>query len=346
MIDTRQVTHIRAEGDPFNLGSVHGAALAASLRNFLDDGVTRLNHLLPEPVSLAGLQPAISAYRAGIAAATPDLAEEISGLAHGAGLSQDEATLLQLRREIMGYQKLPTLGDCTTYARSGARPVLAQTIDLNGDLDDQISVLEVWRRRRGALVLSFAGLLGYLGVNNSGLAVGLNLVLGGDWRPGVPPYLAIRHLLDTASSVDEAVRILRGLRLASSRSIAMCDTAKSAYVEVIDGSSRVVEGPEWVHTNHFLDPEFALRDELNVFAYNSSVRRLRAAQAELCELTSLSDSEEHFAVLSKPPICVPDEGDIRRERTVAAVVMRPDQGELHVRPGDPSRSATQVFSLT
>ena len=50
-------------------------------------------------------------------------------------------------------------------------------------------------------------------------------------------------------------------------------------------------------------------------------------------------------MLSRPPICVADTGDIRRERTVAAVVMLPDRGELHIRPGDPSRSTTQSFRI-
>jgi isopenicillin-N N-acyltransferase like protein len=30
---------------------------------------------------------------------------------------------------------------------------------------------------------------------------------------------------------------------------------------------------------------------------------------------------------------------------VAAVVMLPDRGELHLRPGDPSRSRTQTFRI-
>ena len=55
--------------------------------------------------------------------------------------------------------------------------------------------------------------------------------------------------------------------------------------------------------------------------------------------------EDRFELLSTPPICVADTGDIRRERTVAAVVMLPGRGELHVRPGDPSRSATVSFTL-
>ncbi|MGH3406778.1 MAG: hypothetical protein ACRDRJ_30385, partial [Streptosporangiaceae bacterium] len=75
-----------------------------------------------------------------------------------------------------------------------------------------------------------------------------------------------------------------------------------------------------------------------------------AGQSALAELAADAagggaDVEQHFARLSRPPICVADTGDIRRERTVAAVVMLPDRGELHIRPGDPSRSATQSFRI-
>jgi hypothetical protein len=297
---------------------------------------------------MESLGPALAAFEAEIAAATPLLADEIHGLAEGAGIGLDEALLLQVRREIMGYQRLPAMGECTTYARSGgALPVLAQTIDLNGDLDDQIGVLEVGvpGSLRRSLVLSFAGQLGYLGLNSDGLAIGLNLVLGGEWRPGLPPYLAIRHLLDTASSVDQALEVLRGLRLASSRSFTLCDRTKTAWVEVLGDERRVVEAAESIHTNHYLDPDLAPHDALNVFARNYSVQRLETCRKRLAALPAAATAEEHLALLSAPPICVDGNGDVRRERTVAAVAMLPDRGELRVRPGNPSRSATQRFAL-
>ncbi|HET8680770.1 MAG TPA: C45 family peptidase [Micromonosporaceae bacterium] len=349
MTGTATIPLVRAEGDPFAIGHCHGAARAGALRAFVGDSLCRLNRVMQPPVSMEALLPTIAAYHEEIVKATPDLAEEIEGLARGAGISRAHASLLQLRREIMGYRRIPTLGDCTTYARTGSgdTPVLAQTVDLNGDLDDQISVLEIARAgsRRRALVLSFAGLLGYLGLNSDGLAVGLNLVLGGRWRPGLPPYLAIRHLLDTAGSVDEAVAALRGMRLASSRSITLCDPTKAAYVEVVEDDLRVVEAPRTAHTNHLLHDDLAPRDELNVFARNSSLRRLDACRAGIAALPPQAGVEDHFALLSAPPIRVPDGGDIRLERTVAAVVMLPSRGELHVRPGDPSAAKTQAFTL-
>ncbi|WP_448317496.1 C45 family autoproteolytic acyltransferase/hydolase, partial [Streptomyces sp. CO7] len=339
---------VRASGSPFDLGHAHGEALAGPLRSFLDDSVGRLGKVMPEPVTREGLRPRIAAHRAAVAAALPDLAEEVAGLAAGAGITEEDAWLLQLRREIMGYRKIRAAGDCTTFARTdGSRPVLAQTVDLNGDLDSHLAVLDLTRSAGGhrALVLSFAGLLGYLGLNSRGLAVGLNLVLGGEWRPGVPPYLAIRHLLDTAGSVTEALDVLAGLPLASSRTLVLCDRRRTVYVEILENEARVVGDTEVAHANHFLHPDFAPRDEINVFARNSSVRRLDAARAGLGSIPAGAGAEEYFSLLSRPPIRVPDRGDIRAERTVAAVVALPDRGELHVRRGDPALTATQVFRL-
>ncbi|MCU4749727.1 MULTISPECIES: C45 family autoproteolytic acyltransferase/hydolase [Streptomyces] len=340
---------VLAHGTPHARGHRHGTALGARLRAFVGDGLARLSHILPGPLSLESLRPALAAHRAEIETQTPRLMAEIRGLAAGAGLSEEEALLLQLRREIMGYRRIPAAGDCTTYARAGGDtpPVLAQTVDLNGDLDDHISVLRVapTGSPRHSLVLSFGGLLGYLGINSDGLAVGLNLVLGGTWRPGLPPYLAIRHLLDTTSGVDEAVRELRRLRLTSSRTLVLCDTRKTAWVEILGDDLRVAEAAVTTHTNHFLHPDFAPHDALNVFARNFSRLRLETCRRELAALPPEAGVEDHFAVLSRAPLRVEGNGDIRRERTVAAVVLRPGLGELHVRPGDPAHSRTRSFRL-
>lgn len=342
------VPSLQLTGDPYELGCQHGAARAVALRAFLDDGLARLNHLLDTPVSLASLEPTIAAYRSEIEAGTPELAEEIRGLADGAGISHAEALLLQLRREILGYRstRRPE-GDCTTYARVGGGPhtTLAQTVDLSGNLDDQSCFLSIRRAgsRREVLMLSFGGLLGYLGMNSDGLAVGINLVLGGRWGPGVPPYLAVRHVLDSAGSVDEALGVLEGLRLASSRSLMLCDRQGCAYVEFMDGRMHVVQDTELVHTNHFLRPEFVPFDELNVFAKNSSLRRLDACAVRLKALPEDAAPGDHLCLLSTPPIFVPDNGDIRRERTVAVVAMRPALGEVHLLGSRPCETP-QVFT--
>ncbi|MFF4044767.1 C45 family autoproteolytic acyltransferase/hydolase [Streptomyces sp. NPDC001816] len=344
-------TFIRAAGAPREIGRAHGAVIAAPLRAFLDDGLTRLNHLTAEPLSLPELLPSIAVYRAEITAQLPDLAEEVAGLAEGAGITEDEAWLLQLRREVMGYSGVPAAGDCTTYARvaAGGPPVLAQTVDQNANLDRNISVVHVDRAGspRRVLVLSFAGLLCFMGLNSDGLAIGLNLVTDGEWRPGVPPYLAIRHLLDSAGSVDEALEILAGLDLSSSRNMMLCDREKVVFAEFQQGRLRVTEPAQrWaVHANHYLHPDFIPQDRQTAFDRISSDARTAAATEGLAALAPDAGPEEHFALLCKAPLCIADRGDITLERTVAAVVLLPAAGEMHLRPGDPNLALTQVFRV-
>lgn len=340
---------VELSGNSYELGRQHGAARASGLRAFLDDGTARLDHLLDVPVSFDSLAPLLAEFRAELEAGVPELAVEICGLADGAGLGRDEALLLQVRRELLGYRstRRPS-GDCTTYARvaPGGCTTLAQTVDLNGNLDDQTAVLSISRAGspRRVLMLSFGGLLGYLGMNSDGLAVGINLVLGGPWGPGVPPYLAVRHMLDNAGSVDEALDLLGGLRLASSRTLTLCDARGAAWVEAMDGRTRVLRDTALVHTNHFLHPDFVPLDELNVFAKNGSLRRLDACAVRLKELPDDAPVADHLAILTTPPVFVPDNGDIRRERTVAIVVMRPEQGEMRLLGSRPCAEA-QVFSF-
>jgi hypothetical protein len=156
-------------------------------------------------------------------------------------------------------------------------------------------------------------------------------------------------VLDHASSVNEAIGLIRSCYLASSRTLVLCDARTTAVVEFPgagSGSAAAVEvGPEFAHTNHFLNPGLAAVDELNVFARNSSQRRLDTCHKRLNELPPNAGPEDHMALLSTAPINVAPTADIRTERTVAAVVLRPEQGELHLRPGDPAGVATQVYAL-
>ncbi|QSB06871.1 C45 family autoproteolytic acyltransferase/hydolase [Natronoglycomyces albus] len=338
----RAVKTLRISGSPHQRGAAHGAAIAHRLRTFLDDGLARLHHLSDQRYRLEDLRERIEAHRQIVTSVIPDLAAEIDGVATGAGLSRDEAWLLQLRREILGYHRFTT-GDCTTYSSTqGTVPILAQTVDLNGNLDDQVAVLEVQAGRR-SLILSFAGLLGYLGVNDAGVAVGINLVLGGRWQPGVPPYLAVRHVLDTATCVEEAIATLQTLPLSSSRAFTICDGDRIVCVEALEERRGILEDSELIHTNHYLHPPFALEDEINPFALTSSKRRWEAVRG--WGIPQTDDPEAHRKLLASPPVCVADNGDIRRERTVAAIAAYPTRGQLTVWPGNPANAPAHLLQL-
>lgn len=338
-------------GTYFEIGAQHGVAHRQRIHDFLADDLARINALLYQPVTLEALAPRLRTYWEYIASCLPDAADELRGIAAGAEISLDEALVLQLRRELVGYQKIRRAdgrkisvasGDCTTFGRvEPAGSVLGQTVDLNGHMTRELTVLRIRHARRDhrTLLLSFTGLLGYLGMNSHGLAVGLNLVLAGEWRPGIPGYMAIRHLLDRATSVDQALQLLDMLPLASSRALMLCDARRLVVVELMTDDKRIIEGPELAHTNHFLHPDFIPHDEINPFAHASSLRRLEACRAGLAALPVGCGADAYFDLLAEPPIYVDGDDDVRRECTVASVVMQPGRGRMTVRQGHPRDGA-------
>lgn len=323
---------LRLRGSRYELGYQHGVAHGAEMRRFLADRLARLEPLVGAEKA-AAFPPTVAQYKEVIEATLPAMAEELRGLAKGAGVTLENAYLLQLRRELVGYQSVRPRGDCTVFARLAADgAVMGQTIDLNGHMAPELTVMEVEHEGGRRLTLaSFTGLLGYLGMNDSGLAIGLSLVLGGEWRPGIPGYMAIRHLLDEAATVEECLELLRRLPLASSRALTICDGTRVVTVEYILDEMVVLEGDEQVHTNHFLHSPFAARDELNPFARGSSLRRLDACASALERVPAGARAEDYFAFLERPPIYVAPKDDIRREYTVGSVVMYPGAGAMFVR---------------
>jgi isopenicillin-N N-acyltransferase like protein len=334
---------IHASGSRYRIGYQQGASHRADIHRFLGDRLTRIGGILARQVSLPEYSRTIGEYAAVIKDRLPDMAEELRGLADGAGISEEEAYLLQLRRELVGYRSVRSRGDCTTFGRlAPGRTVIGQTIDLNGDMAPELTVLRLDLEDTGRrlLLLSFTGLLGYLGMNDRGLAICLNLVLGGTWRPGIPGYMAIRHLLDEASTVEECLERLSGLPLASSRALTITDGRRLVTVEYILDEMVVIEGDELVHANHFLHAGFADRDELNPFARTSSLRRQDACAAALGKLPADTDEQAYLDILAEPTVDVAPNGDIKRECTVGSVVMRPDLGTMFVRQGSATASRT------
>ncbi|MFC5472491.1 C45 family autoproteolytic acyltransferase/hydolase [Paraherbaspirillum soli] len=337
---------IALSGDSYAIGHQHGSALKERIIAFRDDALYRINRILHKPTSMAELSPQIDAYVEAIRTYTPALLDEIRGLADGAGMLFEEAVLLQIRREMIGYSRTRTNGDCTTFARSGPSAALGQTIDLNGNMEQQLCILNVSRSNsRRVLLLSFTGLLGYLGLNEDGVAIGLNLVLGGSWEPGIPPYLVIRHLLDNAGSAQECMELLRGLRVTGSRSLTICDRHHVFNVEILANTLSVTEHRQSVHANHFLNPAFAEQDQLNIFARNSSVRRQDACHAGLLAIAPDAAPQAYLDMFSQEPIYVPGSSDIRRERTVASVLMTPGDGTMWVQSGDQAQGRRFQFQL-
>jgi isopenicillin-N N-acyltransferase-like protein len=109
-------------------------------------------------------------------------------------------------------------------------------------------------------MLTFAGQLGYMGMNEYGVAQFANGLCDYEWRLGLPHYPLKRVMLETRT-VDECVDLLTQFQPCSAANVVLCDgQGRIADVEVRPhGVARFRdEHPDRIlHTNHYLTPELS-----------------------------------------------------------------------------------------
>src|SRR4051794_19415387 len=163
MATTEQGRVLTLQGEPAERGRQHGEALRdevrAALCRFLDDAALRTG--LPGPRYVERFL-AETAFVGAIRAHTPDLLEELAGIAAGAGVPADHVLAYNLLDEEWWYSE--TLrSKCSTLAvpaRDGRPALVAQTMDLPLPMDGGQVLLRHRRAGREVAVLSAAGLIG------------------------------------------------------------------------------------------------------------------------------------------------------------------------------------------
>ncbi len=350
-----KIPEIILSGNAWERGLQHGRLLGDQINHFLCDNRARINAIREFPLEETVLKSLVQQHTAVIEAQLPEIAMEIRGLAAGANISYEDAVLLQIRVELMGYKSKEELeGDCSTIALNlpSKQFITGQTIDLAGNMTDLGCIFRIIPEKAGRheiLMYGFAGLLGYIGLNSAGLSININMVVSDDWQPGVSPYLLVRHML-TLPSIEECMTELERITRSSSRSFLIGNKKRLLNVEFTGHEIKTREDRLMFHTNHYLDPALQKQDAMHFIFKNSSIKRLRLIQ-ELLPVNPVEVNPEIlfkiFADHSLYPvgICVHGEGNIRRSETVGAVVMEPDKFTLHVRKGNPCVAKTETFTI-
>jgi isopenicillin-N N-acyltransferase-like protein len=214
-----------------------------------------------------------SGYREVIQWLDPDLIDEIEGIALGAGLKTEDILALNCRTEILPSSlfnieagKTAELSECTAIAVSSSASAdghtwLAQNWDWLGRQRDALVVLQT-RDSRGTDIatLTEGGMLAKIGLNDKGMAVGLNILrtIHDGVRPGVPVHALLRHALSHESLAMFRKRlavIAKGPGFSAGSNIPSADASGDvgSFELSPDGwaEHRASDGVV-VHTNHFL----------------------------------------------------------------------------------------------
>jgi isopenicillin-N N-acyltransferase-like protein len=204
------------EGKPQDRGRAYGARFREAIRDFLAKEIDAA--FVGKPSTKEQMRQYAAACGKVVRAECPLVADELQGIADGAGLTFDEIVLINLHEELYHRTDLPKHGHCTAVAvgptYSGDKHTyVGQTWDWMESVAGKSSVLE-WRRAGGVSVLAygFPGMPMGAGVNDQGIALcwtSADLGKKGQTpRVGIPSYVLIAHLL-AQKDLDAVVREAR-----------------------------------------------------------------------------------------------------------------------------------------
>jgi len=294
-----------------------------------------------------------------VAAWSPSLATEMTGLAAGAGLEPWEVALLNGRTEILVLAAPSGPGECSTGVHlpaDGSAPRTLQVWDWYTHLAKE-ALAWSYVTDAGRRVHEFTefGILGKIGLNDAGVGSHMNLLnhASDGTVLGIPIHLVARRIHDEASTLEEAVEIARGVPLGASTALTVVtydgERARAAFLEATPVGVAVIEGApgETIRrTNHFLDPELA-RGERN--SDMSDTRgRLAALDVRLGAFVEADPTARAAGIAEELPgggtVCVfyrDEEVPELSCETKAALTLDVDASLLRYRAGTPDVAAAR-----
>jgi len=311
-------TIVELPPDPRARGRAHGEALRDSIRGHLEIWQANLDGgrgTDPQPyleqfAQETGFLPAIRRW-------TPELIEEVEGIAEGAAQPLPLIWALQLLDEEWAYSNRRAIlarsrDKCSAFGIAGdgvARPTLAgQNMDLGSYTGGFQALLHLAGNGEGppALVFTLAGLIGLMGVNAAGLAVHVNTLsdLPSAAR-GLPVAFVMRGAL-VRPDAHQAAEFIRSTHHASGQHYLLADSRTVISLESSSAGSVLFAGQARglvLHTNHALGTTSDAVHSVN----GNSLARLTSLERRLGRGSAASLEEAKAALSSfddpQHPIC-------------------------------------------
>jgi isopenicillin-N N-acyltransferase-like protein len=248
---------IEVAGLPRAMGRQIGEAAREEIRGFCDIALSLVNKSIR--VSRATADEIIASTLRSAELYSPDMVEELRGMAESAGVPLSDLMLLQIRNQLQpdadaGCTSLSLAGQSGN--RSGG--IVAQNWDNDPAL--QPFTLVLTRRPVGKpalMTVTQAGLIAYIGFNEAGIGVCPNTLPAPSRRLGVPHYFTVRGIYE-ADSLEAAVHAVQRADRAIPANIMLTTPQGPADLEVTLDCVHVLRneaGAGITHTNHCRHPE-------------------------------------------------------------------------------------------
>ena len=291
-MSTRRVQVIDVAGTPRQRGRQQGEGARQQIAGM----IAAYRELLPAGLKMTWEETVRQARKhlPYAEAALPHFVEELRGIAEGADVPFEDAWALNCAEELADGRRS---SGCTTLAVRGdltadGHVLLAHNEDWTSVDRDHVYLLRARPDDAPAfLAMTYGPLLANVGLNEEGIAVGINSVYPTDGRAGVPRILFSRAIL-AARVIGQAISACLHRERAGGYHSLLADEHGELYgVETSATAQALLYGEEgWlVHTNHYLAPAMQPLERPRPYV-GSHVRLNRARrllQAQLGSVTCL-----------------------------------------------------------
>ncbi len=363
-----EIRLLEVAGTPFEMGYQHGSAYPTEIQELAEERV----HLSSDKnwtgkelsrQEVLALGRACLPYHQTYA---PELMEELRGTSEATGVGLAELVILNgftdfidtvynLDPALAGVPAHPGADNCTAFIVSPAAAAdgygyYGQTWDMHATATPFVILLK--GKPAGGLsflTLTIIGCVGMIGMNQAGIAVGINNLVGSDGQIGVTWPFVIRKVL-AQDNLDDALACITGARLAGAHNYMLADAHGRGYnVEAMSTRYQVeeVNGGALVHTNHCLiSRNIELeRARLPQSRASSETRLTQAQQLLNGKAVTLDDlfalTRNHDAVNG---ICAHPEAPLFVE-SCSAAIMRPATREMWAVWGHPCQNEYKRFVI-
>ena len=347
------------EGDPYERGLNHGRMLKKEIHGLVEKWKADINktykmdadRFIAEFVRGTDFIPAIKKH-------TPDLLEEVRGIADGAGIDFNTMYAFQLVDEMWVIGEEIARNRCTSFGvrKTGKNPTLnAQNLDIPLFYHGYQTLLHIKEpgRKLESFVFTFPGFIGANGMNNRPVSVNVNALMQLEHASdGLPVAFIVRGVLEK-ETYDDAVKFLHDIKHAAGQNYIIGDVENMASFECSENKvTKFIpfEGANFTyHTNHPLTNDNYSAELLDrIKAENKTPREYDPYCSRFKSLKeNFRDNSVAFDVEKLKAIFGSRDWNINRPSTFGCTIMvTSDNPELHISAGRPDEEPFLVFTFT
>ena len=335
---------VELQGTAYNRGLIHGKTLKEEIKQIITQwsNMTELKHKMKmEDIKKDFLNR--TNYIEAIKKWTPDLIDEIKGIADGSGIDYELILLLQISEELENYIPSYTMFKCTSIGvnkTENSPTYIAQNMEPPRYLQGFPTLLHIKHDNFDleTYVFTFPGFIGLNGLNSKAVGITGNGLPDYHYKnKGLPVSFVVRGILEK-TTLKDAIDFIYNIEHAKAQNYIIGGREKATCFECDSEEIFIFSDEEnpnlTYHTNHYLVADYESK-------YCS---RLKTLKEELVKRNFKIGYEDIKAILSSRKYNAGR--PISHYNTYGCTIMiLSDNPELHIAPGRPDKNQFLIYKF-